>query len=69
MTTNCESPLIALPRLKPAVKDMEKKNPSEKNLKNMQNRVLIERARAGTMNDPLTRALMHYPARVPYNVR
>ena len=66
MTTNCESPLIALSRLKPAVKDMEKKNPSEKNLKN---RVLIERARAGTMNDPLTRALMHYPARVPYNVR
>ncbi len=47
---------------------MEKMNPSE-NLKTLQNRVLIERARAGTLNDPLTRALMHYPARVPYNVR
>ncbi len=66
MTTNCESPLIALPRLKPAVKDMENKNPSEKNLKN---RMLMEEAKAFTVNDALTRALMHYPARVPYNVR
>jgi hypothetical protein len=48
---------------------MEKMNPSKKKLKTLQNRVLIERAKAGAMNDPLTRALMHYPARVPYNVR
>ena len=48
---------------------MEKMNLSEKNLKIVQNRVLIEKAKAGAMNDPLTRALMHYPARVPYNVR
>jgi hypothetical protein len=66
VTTNCESPLIAFPRLKPAVKDMERKNPSEKNLKN---RMLIEATRAFTRNDPLTQALRHYPARVPYNVR
>lgn len=45
---------------------MEKKNPSEKNLKN---RMLIEEAKAFTRNDPLTRALMHYPARVPNNLR
>jgi len=66
VATNCESPLITIPRLKPAVKDMERKNPSEKNLKN---RMLIVEAKAFTVNDALTRALMHYPARVPYNVR
>jgi len=69
VTTNCESPLIIVPRLKPAVKDMEKMNLWEKNLKTPQNMVLIEEAKAITMNDALTRALMHYPARVPYNVR
>ena len=69
MTTNCESPLIIIPRLKPAVKDMEKMNLSEKNLKTLQNRVLIEKAKAININDALTRALKHYPARVPYNVR
>lgn len=45
---------------------METKNPSEMNLKN---RMLIEAAKAFTRNDPLIRALMHYPARMPYNVR
>ena len=69
MTTNCESPLFIVPRLKPAVKYMERKNPSEKKLNTVRNRVLIENAKAVTMNDPLARALMHYPARVPYNVR
>ncbi len=47
---------------------MEKMNPSE-NLKTLQNRVLIEKAKAININDALTRALTHYPARVPYNVR
>ncbi|MCW3990520.1 MAG: hypothetical protein NWE88_10645 [Candidatus Bathyarchaeota archaeon] len=48
---------------------MEKMNLWEKNLKTPQNMVLIEEAKAFNMNDALTRALMHYPARVPYNVR
>ncbi len=47
---------------------MEKMNHSE-NLKTLQNRVLIEKAKANNINDALTRALTHYPARVPYNVR
>ncbi len=69
MTTNCESPLITLPRLKPAVKDMEKMNPSEKNLKTPLNRVLIEETKAFTMNDALTRVLMHYYKFASYNIR
>ncbi len=69
MTTNCESPLITLPRLKPAVKDVEKMNPSEKNLKTMQNMVLIEETNAFTINDALTRVLMHYYKFASYNIR
>ncbi len=65
MTTNRESPLSTQPRLKPAVKDMEKKNSRN----NPQNRALIEKAKTININDALTRALRHYPARVPYNVR
>ena len=67
MTTNCESPLIIVSRLKPVVKDMEKMNLSEKNL--IQNMVLIEEAKAITMNDALTRILMHYHKFMPYNIR
>ena len=67
MTTNCESPLIIVSRLKPVVKDMEKMNLSEKNL--IQNMVLIEEAKAITMNDALTRVLMHYHKFMPYNIR
>ncbi len=68
MTTNCESPLIIIPRLKPAVKDMEKMNLS-KNLKTVQNMVLIEEAKAITMNDALARVLVHYHKFAPYNIR
>lgn len=69
MTTNCESPLIIIPRLKPAVKDMEKMNLWEKNLKTPQNMVLIEEAKAITMNDAMTRILVHYHKFAPYNIR
>lgn len=69
MTTNCESPLIALPRLKPVVRDMEKMNLSEKNLKTEQNMVLVEEAKAINMNDALTRVLVHYHKFVQYNIR
>ena len=69
MTTNCESPLIIVPRLKPVVKDMEKMNLWEKNLKTPQNMVLIEEAKAITMNDALTRILVHYHKFMPYNIR
>ena len=69
MTTNCESPLITLPRLTPAVKDMEKMNFSEKNLKNAQYMIVIEEAKAITMNDALTRVLVHYYKFAPYNIR
>jgi len=68
VTTNCESPLIIIPRLKPAVKDMEKMNLS-KNLKTPQNMVLIEEAKAITMNDALARVLVHYHKFAPYNIR
>ena len=60
MTTNCESPLIIVSRLKPVVKDMKKMNLSEKNLKTVQNMVLIEEAKA---------VLMHYHKFMPYNIR
>ena len=48
---------------------MEKMNPSEKNLKTPLNRVLIEETKAFTMNDALTRVLMHYYKFVSYNIR
>jgi hypothetical protein len=69
VTTNCESALISDTRLEPVVRDMEKMNLSEKNLNPVQSRVLVEKAKAVAINDPLTRAFRHYPARVPYNVR
>jgi len=48
---------------------MEKMNPSEKNLKTPLNRVLIEETKAFTMNDALTRILVHYHKFMPYNIR
>jgi hypothetical protein len=67
VTTNCESPLISEKRLKPAVRYMEKMNISEKNLN--QNMIVIEEAKAVTMNDALTRVLVHYHKFAPLNVR
>lgn len=46
---------------------MEKMNPSEKN--RTQNMVLIEEAKAITMNDALTRTLVYYHKFAPYNIR
>ena len=51
------------------VKDMEKMNLWEKNLKTPQNMVLIEEAKAITMNDALTRILVHYHKFAPLNIR
>lgn len=54
------------------VKDMEKMNLSEKNLMNLkaiQDVMVVEEARAFTMNDALTRVLVHYHKFVPYNIR
>ncbi|MBC8224680.1 hypothetical protein H8E65_08835 [Candidatus Bathyarchaeota archaeon] len=48
---------------------MEKRNLSEKNLKTVQNMIVIEEAKAITMNDALTRVLVHYHKFVPYNIR
>ena len=47
---------------------MEKMNLS-KNLKTPQNMVLIEEAKAITMNDALARVLVHYHKFAPYNIR
>jgi adenosylcobinamide amidohydrolase len=46
---------------------MEKMNLSEKNL--IQNMIVIEEAKAITMNDALTRTLVHYHKFVPLSVR
>ena len=67
MTTSCESPLITLPRLTPVVRHMEKMNRPEETL--TQNMIVIEEAKAFTMNDALTRTLLHYHKFAPYNVR
>ena len=46
---------------------MEKINPSERNP--TQNMIVIEEAKAFTMNDALARTLLHYHKFAPYNVR
>ena len=67
MTTSCESPLITLPRITTPVRDIEKMNPPERTL--ITNMIVVDEAKAVTMNDALTRTLIHYHKFAPYNVR
>ena len=49
------------------VRHMEKMNLPDRNL--TQNMIVIEEAKAFTMNDALARTLLHYHKFAPYNVR